>query len=88
MVEIRAQHRVHGGALTYAQHDSVSTGTPMRFSVFTPTGEGPFAYLIWLSGLTCTEDNFTTKAGAYGAAAKAGLAIVAPDTSPGSARAT
>jgi S-formylglutathione hydrolase len=38
--------------------------------------------LIWLSGLTCTEDNFTTKAGAYEAAAKAGLAIVAPDTSP------
>ena len=82
MVEIRAQHRVHGGALTYAQHSSVSTGTPMRFSVFTPAGEGPFAYLVWLSGLTCTEDNFTTKAGAYAAAAQAGLAIVAPDTSP------
>jgi S-formylglutathione hydrolase len=82
MVEIRAQHRVNGGALTYAHHDSASTGTPMRLSVFTPPGEGPFAYLVWLSGLTCTEDNFTTKAGAYGAASKAGLAIVAPDTSP------
>jgi S-formylglutathione hydrolase len=82
MVEVRAQHRVHGGTLAYAQHESASTGTPMRLSVFTPPGAGPFAYLIWLSGLTCTEDNFTTKAGAYGAAAKAGLAIVAPDTSP------
>jgi S-formylglutathione hydrolase len=82
MVEIRAQHRVHGGTLTYAQHQSASTGTPMRFSVFTPPGEGPLAYLVWLSGLTCTEDNFTTKASAYGAAAQAGLAIVAPDTSP------
>jgi S-formylglutathione hydrolase len=82
MVEIRAQHRVHGGTLTYAQHHSASTGTPMRFSVFTPPGPGPFAYLVWLSGLTCTEDNFTTKAGAYGAAAEASLAIVAPDTSP------
>lgn len=81
-MEIRAQHRVHGSTLAYAQHQSVSTGTPMRLSVFTPPGEGPFAYLIWLSGLTCTEDNFTTKAGAYGAAANAGLAIVAPDTSP------
>jgi S-formylglutathione hydrolase len=81
-VEIRAQHRVQGGTLTYAQHQSVSTGTPMRLSVFTPPGEGPFAYLVWLSGLTCTEDNFTSKAGAYGAAAQAGLAIVAPDTSP------
>jgi S-formylglutathione hydrolase len=82
MVEIRATHRVHGGVLSYAQHQSASTGTQMRFSVFTPPGEGPFAYLIWLSGLTCTEDNFTTKAGAYGPAAQAGLAIVAPDTSP------
>jgi S-formylglutathione hydrolase len=82
MIEIRAQYRVHGGMLTYAQHQSNCTGTSMRFSVFTPPGAGPFAYLIWLSGLTCTEDNFTTKAGAYGAAAQAGLGIVAPDTSP------
>ncbi len=82
MTEIRAQHRVHGGTLSYAEHQSESTGTPMRYSVFIPPGAGPFGYLIWLSGLTCTEDNFTTKAGAYGAAAQAGLAIVAPDTSP------
>jgi S-formylglutathione hydrolase len=81
-MQTRAQHRVHGGALTYAQHDSFSTGTPMRFSVFTPPGEGPFPYVVWLSGLTCTEDNFTTKAGAYGHASKHGVAIVAPDTSP------
>lgn len=54
----------------------------MTFSIFVPAGEGPFPLLVWLSGLTCTEDNFTTKAGAYGAAAAAGLAIVAPDTSP------
>jgi S-formylglutathione hydrolase len=82
MIQIRAQHRVHAGTLTYAQHQSASTGTPMRFSVFTPPGAGPFPYLIWLSGLTCTEDNFTSKAGAYGAATEAGVAIVAPDTSP------
>ncbi len=54
----------------------------MALSVFTPLGEGPFPYLIWLSGLSCTENNFTTKAGAYGAAARHGVAIVAPDTSP------
>jgi len=81
-METRAQHRVHGGTLTYAQHQSAATGTPMRLSVFTPQGEGPFPYVIWLSGLTCTEDNFTTKAGAYAAAAELGLAIVASDTSP------
>lgn len=81
-MDIRATHRVHGGVLSYAKHASAATGTEMTLSVFTPPGEGPFAYLIWLSGLTCTEDNFTTKAGAYAAAAKHGVAIVAPDTSP------
>lgn len=81
-VEIVATHRVHGGTLRYCRHDSAATGAPMKFTVWTPDGEGPFPYVIWLSGLTCTEDNFTTKAGAYGHAAKHGLAIVAPDTSP------
>ncbi len=81
-VEILQQHRVHGGTLSYCRHASAATGTPMRFSVFVPEAEGAVPYLIWLSGLTCTEDNFTTKAGAYAAAARAGVAIVAPDTSP------
>ena len=81
-IEIRATHRVHGGTLSYAQHQSVATGTAMRFSAYMPPGDGPFPYVIWLSGLTCTEDNFTTKAGAYGHAAKHGVAIIAPDTSP------
>jgi S-formylglutathione hydrolase len=75
-------HVVHDGTLRYLTHDSAATGTPMTLSVFTPPGEGPFPVLIWLSGLTCTEDNFTTKAGAYKAAAEHGLIIVAPDTSP------
>ncbi|MGH6996993.1 MAG: alpha/beta hydrolase-fold protein, partial [Phenylobacterium sp.] len=82
-VEILQQHKVHGGTLSYVRHQSAATGTPMRFSVFVPgEARGPVPYLIWLSGLTCTEDNFTTKAGAYAYAAKAGVAIVAPDTSP------
>ena len=75
-------HAVHGGTLRYLKHDSAATGTPMTLSVFVPAGEGPFPVLIWLSGLTCTEDNFTTKAGAYRAAAEHGVIIVAPDTSP------
>jgi S-formylglutathione hydrolase len=82
MPEITATHRVHGGTLSYCRHDSAATGTPMKFSVFVPPGAGPFPVLVWLSGLTCTEDNFTTKAGAYGAAAEHGVIIVAPDTSP------
>ena len=75
-------HVVHGGTLRYLSHDSATTGTPMTVSVFVPPGEGPFPVLIWLSGLTCTEDNFTTKAGAYSSAAEHGVIIVAPDTSP------
>jgi len=75
-------HAVHGGVLRYLRHDSAVTGTAMTLSVFVPPGEGPFPVLIWLSGLTCTEDNFTTKAGAYGAAAEHGVIVVAPDTSP------
>jgi S-formylglutathione hydrolase len=82
MSEIIQQHRLHGGSLSYCRHDSAATGTSMRFSFFQPPGSGPFPLLVWLSGLTCTEDNFTTKSGAYEAAARAGLAIVAPDTSP------
>jgi S-formylglutathione hydrolase len=81
-IEVLQQHRVHGGTLRYLRHQSAVTGTPMRFSLFLPEGEGPFPMLVWLSGLTCTEDNFTTKAGAYGPAAAHGLAILAPDTSP------
>jgi S-formylglutathione hydrolase len=81
-MQVLKTHAVHGGTLRYLKHDSVSTGTPMTLSIFVPGGEGPFPVLVWLSGLTCTEDNFTTKAGAYRAAAEHGVIVVAPDTSP------
>lgn len=81
-METLKSHRVYDGELRYCRHESPVTGTPMTFSVFTPEGPGPFPVLLWLSGLTCTEDNFTTKAGAYPAAAQHGLMVVAPDTSP------
>ncbi|MCC6920358.1 MAG: S-formylglutathione hydrolase [Alphaproteobacteria bacterium] len=81
-MEILNTHKTFGGTLRYVRHESAATGTKMRFSVFTPPGEGPFPVLFFLAGLTCTEENFTAKANAYGAAAKAGLMVVAPDTSP------
>lgn len=81
-VEIAQTHKVHGGQLHYCRHASQATGTQMKFSIFVPPGAGPFPVLVWLSGLTCSEDNFTTKAGAYRRAAELGLAVVAPDTSP------
>jgi len=54
----------------------------MKFAVYTPPGKGSFPVLYWLSGLTCTEENFITKAGAQRVASELGLVIVAPDTSP------
>jgi S-formylglutathione hydrolase len=82
MIETVKSHRVCGGELRYCRHHSGATNTPMTFSVFTPEGPGPFPVLLWLSGLTCTEDNFTTKAGAYPSAAAHGMIVVVPDTSP------
>ena len=65
-------------------HASTSTGTKMEFAVFLPPGApaAEIPCLWWLSGLTCTDKNFAEKAGAFKAAAAAGLAIVLPDTSP------
>jgi len=81
-MEIVATHRCFGGTLGYYRHASKANACDMRFSVFQPLGDGPFPVLWWLSGLTCTEDNFTVKAGAYRYAVQHGLMIVAPDTSP------
>lgn len=80
-MEILSTHECFYGELTYRRHKSRETGCDMRFTVFIPpkpSGAG----LIYLSGLTCTEDNFTVKAGAYRKAAELGLVIIAPDTSP------
>lgn len=82
-MEKREEHHCHGGVVGYYTHDSAETKTPMNFSVFTPPKETKTgSFLIFLSGLTCTEDNFTVKAGAYKKASELGLTIIAPDTSP------
>ena len=79
-----SRYRCFEGSLGYYSHDADSTRCPMRFTVFVPpqADKGPVPVLWWLSGLTCTEDNFTVKSGAYRKAAEAGVMIVAPDTSP------
>jgi S-formylglutathione hydrolase len=81
-LETLSAQRCHGGTVSYHRHPSAETGTPMRFAVFTPPGEGPFPVVWFLAGLTCTEDNFTVKAGAQAHAARLGLTLIAPDTSP------
>ena len=73
-----------GGWLNRYEHASTSCQCTMRFSVYLPpqaaTRKVPALY--WLSGLTCTDDNVRTKAGAQRYAAELGLALVMPDTSP------
>lgn len=73
-----------GGTQGVYSHTSQELDCDMRFSVFTPPAATtePRPVVFWLSGLTCTEDNFTVKAGAQRVAAELGLVVVAPDTSP------
>ncbi|MDO5653750.1 MAG: S-formylglutathione hydrolase [Brachymonas sp.] len=78
-------HASFGGRQEVWQHASTSTGTDMKFGIYLPpkavAGE-KCPVLYWLSGLTCTEQNFITKAGAQQFAAQHNLIVVAPDTSP------
>ncbi len=79
-----ASNKISGGWQKRYQHQSEVLGCEMVFSVFLPpqAESGPVPVLYWLSGLTCNDQNFVTKAGAQRYAAEHGVAIVAPDTSP------
>ncbi len=78
------EHKVFGGWQRRYTHASSACHCEMTFSVFFPpqAQAGPVPVVYWLSGLTCTDENFVNKAGAQRAAADLGLALVAPDTSP------
>jgi len=73
-----------GGLVKQLTHDSLTTKTPMNFSVYLPpqASQTEVPALYWLSGLTCTDENFLTKAGAQKKAAELGIALIMPDTSP------
>jgi S-formylglutathione hydrolase len=79
-----SESRCFGGRQHIYSHDARETRCAMRFAIFLPpqAASARVPVLYWLSGLTCTEENFTVKAGAQRVAAELGLAIVAPDTSP------
>lgn len=75
--------RAHGGYLERMKHRSSVCGCDMTLAVYTPEATGskpPVVY--WLSGLTCTDENFSQKAAAFETANKLGIALVMPDTSP------
>ncbi|MEM9256441.1 MAG: S-formylglutathione hydrolase [Pseudomonadota bacterium] len=79
-----AENRCFGGRQLRFRHRSSALNCQMQFSVYLPAAAeaGPVPALYWLSGLTCTDENFVTKAGAQQFAARAGIAVIAPDTSP------
>lgn len=84
MLELIEAHACHGGVQRVYRHESKTIGLPMRFAVFLPpqARHGSVPALFYLAGLTCTEETFPTKAGAQRFAARFGLALIAPDTSP------
>ena len=80
-----SSQKVFGGQHIRYEHPSQTLKCKMQFAVYLPPqvelGQ-PLPVLYWLSGLTCTDENFMQKAGALQTAAELGLIIVAPDTSP------
>ncbi|MGH1487094.1 MAG: S-formylglutathione hydrolase [Cellvibrionaceae bacterium] len=83
-MQLISQTKSFGGDLKRCQHRSSSLNCDMIFSIFLPpqAEKDPVPLLYWLSGLTCTDENFMQKAGAQRVAAELGIAIVCPDTSP------
>ncbi len=83
-LDLQSTHICFGGEQRFYQHASTEIGLPMKFSVFLPpqAQHGSVPALLFLAGLTCTEETFMVKAGAQRLAAELGLALIAPDTSP------
>jgi S-formylglutathione hydrolase len=88
-LQLLSSHRSFDGSQKRYRHASKSLNCDMNFSIYLPSqissplgnrGQVPAVY--WLSGLTCTDENFATKAGAQRVAAELGIALVMPDTSP------
>ncbi len=88
--ELLSAHACFGGEQRFHRHASAVIGLPMRFGLYLPpqalAGEA-VPLLVYLAGLTCTEETFAIKAGAQRLAAQLGLALLTPDTSPRGANA-
>jgi S-formylglutathione hydrolase len=79
-----AVHASFEGEQRFYQHDSAVIGLSMRFGLYLPpqAQQGPVPAVVYLAGLTCSDETFAIKAGAQRVAAQLGLALVTPDTSP------
>lgn len=84
ITQTAANHCFGGWQKRFSHHSSV-LNCDMHFSVYLPPGasqDKPLPVVYWLSGLTCTDENFVTKSGAQRIAAQLGIMLVVPDTSP------
>ncbi|WP_067518023.1 S-formylglutathione hydrolase [Endozoicomonas ascidiicola] len=83
-LETVSANKAFGGRHEQYQHHSDVLNCNMRFAIYLPpqAERNPVSVVYWLSGLTCTDENFMQKAGAQRIAAELGVALVAPDTSP------
>ena len=84
-MELLSEHACFGGVQRFYKHASGEVGLPMKFSVYLPpqaVAGAKVPALLYLAGLTCTEETFMIKAGAQRLAAELGVALIAPDTSP------
>ena len=83
-MKLKSKHKLHDGQLSFHQHRSKVNSCSMSFAVYLPpqaeTEKVPVLY--FLSGLTCTEENFMLTSGAQKYAAAHGIALVTMDTSP------
>lgn len=84
IIETLSETSCFGGEIGFYRHASSTNNCDMQFSVFVPpqAASGNVPVLTFLSGLTCTEENFMAKSGAQRVAAKLGLMLISPDTSP------
>ena len=83
-LELLSEHGCFGGRQFFYRHSSTEIGLPMRFALFMPplASSAGLPMLMYLAGLTCTDETFTMKAGAQRLAAQLGIALLMPDTSP------
>lgn len=83
-LECLESHASAGGSYRRYRHASAVLGCQMTFGIFLPpqAAQTPCPVVWWLSGVSCTDENFMQKAGAHRVAAERGLIIVCPDTSP------
>jgi len=83
-MEVQQSNKIYEGVHKVCSHFSESTNCEMTFSIYLPqeSNSDSFKTLIWLSGLTCTEENFRIKSGVQRIASELNMIIVSPDTSP------